>query len=148
MAEKGTEGIKRVRRVRKTKSQSISDIVREQEQEVVTPKSGSVGEVNVRSWSSALWRIGIRYQEITDFLRQLIMLLESGTPLLKSLKTLAQRSQNESLRNMINDLAIYVEEGNPLWQAFDRYPQYFDTVFVSLIKASEASGTLTTVLQR
>ncbi len=148
MAEKGTEGIKKVRRTRKTKAQSITEIVREQEQEVANISSEGVGEVSRRTWGSILWRTGVRYQEITDFLRQLIMLLESGTPLLKSLKTLAQRSQSEALRIMISDLAVYVEEGNPLWQAFDRYPQYFDTVFVSLIKASEASGTLTTVLQR
>ncbi len=148
MAEKGTEGIKRVRRTKKTKTQSISEIVKEQELEVVGRSTGTWGEIKKMGWGSVLWKTGIRYQEITDFLRQLIMLLESGTPLLKSLKTLAQRSQNEALRSMINDLAIYVEEGNPLWQAFDKFPQYFDTVFVSLIKASEASGTLTTVLQR
>ncbi|MCX8066140.1 MAG: type II secretion system F family protein [Candidatus Hydrogenedentes bacterium] len=148
MAEKGTEGIKRVRKGRKSKAQSIVEIVKEQEQEVVTRANETVSRGFSGSWVSVMWRTGIKYQDITDFLRQLIMLLESGTPLLKSLKTLAQRSQNDALRNMISDLAIYVEEGNPLWQAFDRYPQYFDTVFVSLIKASEASGTLTTVLQR
>lgn len=148
MAEKGTEGIKRVRRSKKPKAQSIAEIVKEQEKEVVSRTRESLEQVVGKGGVFAIWRSGIKYQEITDFLRQLIMLLESGTPLLKSLKTLAQRSQNEALRSMISDLAIYVEEGNPLWQAFDRYPQYFDTVFVSLIKASEASGTLTTVLQR
>lgn len=148
MAEKGTEGIKRVRRSKKPKAQSIAEIVKEQEKEVVSRTRESLEQVDGKGGVFAIWRSGIKYQEITDFLRQLIMLLESGTPLLKSLKTLAQRSQNEALRSMISDLAIYVEEGNPLWQAFDRYPQYFDTVFVSLIKASEASGTLTTVLQR
>jgi type II secretory pathway component PulF len=43
---------------------------------------------------------------------------------------------------------MYVEGGSALWQAFDRHPRYFDTVFINLIKASEASGTLTTILRR
>lgn len=90
----------------------------------------------------------IRSRDITVFLRQLIMLLESGTPLLKSLKTLAQRSQRAATRGLVADIAEYVEAGNPLWQAFERHPRYFGSIFVNLIKASEASGTLVTVLGR
>jgi type II secretory pathway component PulF len=91
---------------------------------------------------------GVRRNDITVFLRQLILLLDSGTPLLKSLKSLSERGEKEVVRALVSDIAQYVETGNPLWQAFERHPRYFDTVFVNLIKASEASGTLTTVLQR
>lgn len=90
----------------------------------------------------------IRYTDVTVFLRQLIMLLESGTSILRSLKSLALRSERASVKGLINDIALYVEGGNALWQAFDRHPRYFDTVFVNLIRASEASGTLTVVLRR
>ncbi len=91
---------------------------------------------------------GVRQSDITVFLRQLIMMLDSGTPILKSLKTLAQRGDRAAARAVVADIAEFVEGGNPLWTAFDRHPRQFDTVFVSLIKASEASGTLTTVLRR
>lgn len=90
----------------------------------------------------------VRYNDVTVFLRQLIMLLEAGTPILRSLKALATRSERSAVRGLINDIAMFVEGGNALWQAFDRHPRYFDPVFVNLIKASEASGTLTTVLRR
>ncbi len=90
----------------------------------------------------------IRYGDITAFLRQLIMMLDAGTPLLRTLKTLSQRGEKKTMRALVTDIAQYVEMGNPLWQAFERHPKYFDLVFVSLIKASEASGTLGTVLQR
>jgi len=89
-----------------------------------------------------------RYGDVTIFLRQLIMLLEAGTPLLRSLHTLADRGQTAAQRALVADIAQYVEIGNPLWQAFERHPRYFDTVFVNLVRASEASGTLVTVLQR
>jgi len=90
----------------------------------------------------------VRQIDVTTFLRQFIMLVESGTPILKSLKSLAERGRRPSVRKLIGDIAQYVESGNPLWQAFERHPRHFDTVFVNLIKASEASGSLITVLQR
>lgn len=92
--------------------------------------------------------VGIRERDIVIFLRQLIMLLEAGTPLLKALTTLSERSERGALRGLVGDMKRYVEMGNPLWQAFERHPRYFDTVFVNLVKAAEASGTLGTVLER
>jgi len=90
----------------------------------------------------------VRFQDVTTFLSQLIMLVEAGTPILKSLQTLSRRSKQAPVRELVSDLAQYVEAGNPLWQAFDRHPAYFDGVFVNLIKASEASGNLVPVLRR
>lgn len=87
-------------------------------------------------------------RRVIDFLRQLIMLLRAGTPILRSLQTLSKRTSSASTRALIADITQYVEAGNPLWQAFDRHNRYFDRVFVNLIKASEASGTLVTVLGR
>jgi len=91
---------------------------------------------------------GVREKDITAFLRQLIMMLDAGTPILKSLKSLARRGDRKALRDMIGGIAEYVESGNPLWQAFAREGKYFAPIDVNLIKASEASGTLTTVLKR
>jgi len=89
-----------------------------------------------------------RARDVNNFLRQLIMLMEAGTPILKSLKTCAQRNEKAALRRMASDIAEHVETGNALWQGFERHPHEFDTVFVNLIKASEASGTLSAVLKR
>ncbi len=130
-------GVKRTRRANPRGSQS---------------RPISIGEEEVAGVSRPAGRgltIGsLRHSDITAFLRQLIMLLEAGTPLLKSLKTLSQRGQRAAGRALVADIAAYVEMGNPLWQAFERHPRYFDAVFVNLVKASEASGTLISVLQR
>ena len=91
---------------------------------------------------------GIRNKDITAFLRQLVMMLEAGTPILKSLKSLARRGERKALRGMIGGITEYVESGNPLWQAFAREGRHFPPVDVNLIKASEASGTLISVLKR
>lgn len=89
-----------------------------------------------------------RARDVNNFLRQLIMLMEAGTPILKSLKTCARRNEKAAIRNLCADIAEHVETGNALWQGFERHPHEFDTVFVNLIKASEASGTLSAVLKR
>ena len=95
------------------------------------------------------WQVRpVRERDITAFLRQLIMLLEAGTPLLRSLHTLETRSERQGVRDMVRSMREYVEAGNPLWQAFAREDRYFSPVTVNMIKASEASGTLTIVLQR
>lgn len=90
----------------------------------------------------------VKKKYVNDFLRQLIMLLDAGTSLLKSLTILSERSEQRAVRELITDITRYVENGNALWQAFERHPREFDPVFVNLIKAGEASGTLTTVLRR
>ena len=90
----------------------------------------------------------VREKDVTTFMRELIMLLEAGTPILKSLKTLSERGRRPGIRGLISDIAQYVEAGNPLWQAFQRHPRHFKAVDVNLIKASEASGQLIPVLER
>ncbi len=97
---------------------------------------------------AALSRGVVRRRDVTVLLRQLIMMLESGTPILKGLKTLAHRSEQKGVRQLVAGIAEYVEAGNPLWQAFAREARYFPQVEVNLIKAAEASGTLPVVLRR
>lgn len=91
---------------------------------------------------------GVRKRDINAFLRQLLMMLQAGTPILKALRSLSKRGEHQGIRSLVTGLTEYVEAGNPLWQAFAREGRYFSPIEVNLIKASEASGTLTTVLKR
>jgi type IV pilus assembly protein PilC len=113
------------------------------QQSTTLPSVGSIGET-----ITARATRGVRGKDITVFLRQLIMLLEAGTPVVKALKTLSQRGEYQAIRTLVSGITEHVEAGNPLWQSFAREKKYFPPVFVSLIEASEASGTLTTVLNR
>ncbi len=124
------------------------------EAELEKPKARTASASAVPSASASTETIlsragaGIRRKDIVAFLRQLIMMLEAGTPILKSLKSLARRGDRKAIRDMIGGITEYVEAGNPLWQAFAREGKHFAPVDVNLIKASEASGTLTSVLKR
>lgn len=89
----------------------------------------------------------LNVKRVNAFLRQLIMMLDAGMPILKALRSLETRGDDRGVRNMVRGIREHVESGNPLWQAFSREKD-FPPVFVNSIKAAEASGTLTTVLGR
>jgi type II secretory pathway component PulF len=135
-AENTGGGPKRLKRSTKKRATSVTDAAAEDDFVVRTSDSYSSGLINT------LTRRSVRYNDVTRFLRQFILLIE------RALKTLAQRGKRAELRGLIADIAQYVEGGNPLWQCFDRHPRYFSEVEVNLIRASEASGTLVTVLRR
>jgi type IV pilus assembly protein PilC len=85
---------------------------------------------------------------LTSFLRQLVMLLDAGVTLLKSMNTLAGRVSNKMLRTVLKDVADRIESGTTLWQSLSYYPKFFDHMFISIVKAGETSGTLTEILNR
>ena len=85
---------------------------------------------------------------VTSFLRQLVMLLEAGVPLLRAINTLASRVSNKTFDAVLKDVAERIESGNTLWQSLSSHPKYFNHLFVSIIKAGEASGTLTEIITR
>lgn len=85
---------------------------------------------------------------LTAFLRQLVMQLEAGVTLLKALTTLADRTPDRNFRNVVLDIGLRVEGGSTFWQAFDAHPKHFDRLFVNMVKAAEASGTLPGTLNR
>lgn len=65
--------------------------------EVVSDEAAARADVQVKralpGAKTVLWERGIRTRDITVFLRQLILLLEAGTPILKSLQTLTRRGE-------------------------------------------------------
>lgn len=85
---------------------------------------------------------------ITSFLRQLVMLLEAGVPLLRAITTLASRVSNKAFDAVLKDVADRIESGTTLWQSLSSHPKYFNYMFVSIVRAGEASGTLTEIITR
>lgn len=153
--EKSSGGMKRVRRgsgkkrVARTTGKS-EESVAEQVEEM---SGGNAEEVDQGNQPAP--RIGtffsttsVKRDDIIVALRQLIMLLDAGTPILASLQTVTQRAGTRGTRALFKDITNHVESGNALWQAFERHPALFDSVFINLIKSSEASGTLVDVLRR
>ena len=96
----------------------------------------------------SLGKARIPAEIVTSFLRQMVMLLEAGVPLLKALNTLGSRTSNKAFADVVKDIASRIEAGNTLWQSLSYSPRYFDHLFVSIMRAGESSGTLTDIMTR
>src|SRR5688572_14422243 len=82
------------------------------------------------------------------FTRQLATLINAGLPLAQSLHTLSSQTQNKRLVSITNDIITSVEGGSSLSIAFGKHPEVFNDVYIALITAGEASGTLDEAMER
>lgn len=82
------------------------------------------------------------------FTRQLATLIGAGLPLSQSMRTVLEQTDNKRLRSVIEDIIGSIEGGKSLTDSFSKHPEVFDKVFLALIAAGEASGTLDESLKR
>lgn len=82
------------------------------------------------------------------FTRQLSTLIGAGLPLAASLRTVAEQTQSKPMRAIVEEILTNVEAGRTLFDSFSQYPDTFNGVYLALIKAGEASGTLDLALKR
>ncbi len=82
------------------------------------------------------------------FSRQLATLINAGLPLVQSLRTVAQQTASKPLKVVINDVINDVEAGSTLASAMAKHPKVFNQIYISLVSAGEASGTLDKALDR
>jgi type IV pilus assembly protein PilC len=82
------------------------------------------------------------------FSRQLSTLINAGLPLLQSLSTVRNQTKHKGFREVINKIISAVEGGSSLSAAMEQFPEVFNRVYVSLVAAGEASGSLDVTLER
>lgn len=82
------------------------------------------------------------------FTRQLATLIGAGLPLSQSLRTVLDQTSNKRMQQVIQEVVGDVEGGKQLSDAFGKHPDVFDKIFLALVTAGEASGTLDEALRR
>lgn len=98
---------------------------------------------------NALWpkpKVGLK--DVSFCTAQLAIMVRSALPILESLEILGDQAPNVAFKAMLQDVGRSVSEGTPLSKAFARHPETFDTIYVSLLAAGEASGDLDVMLER
>jgi general secretion pathway protein F len=90
----------------------------------------------------------IKTGEIAVMTRQLATLLAAGIPLVGVLDAVISQLSNPSLKKIMAQVKDAVTEGNSLAHALSRHPGIFSDVYVNLVRAGEASGSLDAVLDR
>ncbi len=87
-------------------------------------------------------------REVLFFTRELSDLLASGMTLGNALNTLAQRNTGKAQDVIIPQLRDEIVQGASLSDALAKRPETFSTLYVSMVRAGEASGDLAGVLER
>ncbi len=89
----------------------------------------------------------INVEDIALATRQLATLLQSGVPMLESLRALVEQVDNEALKRVLSQVRGDVNEGLSLADAMSRH-KCFTNVYVNMVRAGETSGALELVLER
>lgn len=80
--------------------------------------------------------------------RQFATLLRSGVPLVESMSALIDQMENAQLKNALTQTRDKVNEGSSLHEALRAHTGIFPPLYVNMVEAGEASGTLDVVLSR
>ncbi|TWT82225.1 Type II secretion system protein F [Planctomycetes bacterium CA13] len=104
---------------------------------------------DTRSFSSMLGRRKtVNGQTMSIFYGQLASLLRSGVPMIRSLNVLSSQTSDKVLKEVVADVRARVEDGEPLGQAFARYPGVFSEMSVNMVRAGSEGGFLEDALDR
>ena len=90
----------------------------------------------------------VRRADVIVFANQLAVMVDTGVPLTEALDAIASQIKSESFKPVLVEVADQVKAGGEFSSALAAYPRIFDKLFVSMVRASEASGTMGTMLQR
>jgi type IV pilus assembly protein PilC len=87
-------------------------------------------------------------RELAIFSRQFATLVASGMPMLRTLHTLEEQTQDDRIREATAGVRADIEAGSTLQQAMERYPDVFDRLYRAMVRSGEESGRLEEALDR
>ena len=91
---------------------------------------------------------GIDMRSMAIFSRQFATLIGSGMPMLRSLYTLEDQTEDERLAEAVKSVRQDVEAGMSLADAMERRPGVFNPLFRAMVRSGEGSGRLEEALDR
>jgi MSHA biogenesis protein MshG len=102
-------------------------------------------------FGAQLRKLGFGRPKIADlvmFSRQMYTITKSGIPLLRGVKGLAASTHNVVLREALEEILKDLEGGRDLAGSLARHPKIFPSLYVSIIKVGEETGTLDASFKR
>jgi len=88
----------------------------------------------------------VKQSELILFTTQLSVMLDSGVVLSDALDAIAEQAEQGTFRVIVMDVAEAVKSGENFSKALAAYPKTFNSMFISMVKASEASGEMVQML--
>jgi len=80
--------------------------------------------------------------QVAEFTKQLATMINAGIKLTDALSVLTQQISDTRLRNTISDIRGRVVTGESFADALSDHENYFDVIYVSMVRVGEVTGTL------
>ena len=112
---------------------------------IVLDVSEKRGPVKVDGFMERFKSVSMR--ELAVFSRQFATLINSGMPMLRSLYTLEDQTEDEKIKEAVIGLRGDVEAGSSVADSMERHPAVFDPLYRSMVRAGEGSGRLEQALE-
>lgn len=87
-------------------------------------------------------------RELALFTKQFSLMIENGIPMLQALQMLKDQQRKLDFAETIEKVSLAIEQGSTLTDALEPYPQIFDSLYVAMARAGEASGRLDVILRQ
>jgi type IV pilus assembly protein PilC len=116
------------------REQIVLTTAKEKGREISIPKLGRRKKVGAK--------------ELAVFTRQFSVMIDAGLPLVQCLDILGEQQQNAFFKDVLRQVRQNVEEGATLYQAMERHPKVFDSLYTHMVEAGETGGVLDLILQR
>ena len=89
----------------------------------------------------------VKQAELVLFTTQLSVMLDSGVVLSDAIEAIGLQMRPGTFQNVIEDIAGQIKNGENFSSSLMGYPKIFNTMFVSMVRASEASGRMAEMLE-
>lgn len=141
----GSDGKTQTGTLRATDRDQLVEILKEKgltpvNIEQLTEGGGIAGKEAPKT--SVNFAASVSKKELTVFTRQLATTLNAGLPLIRIVHVIHRETKNRRLAAMLEGVGQALQKGQSFSQALELYPQYFDMMYINMIKVGERSGSL------
>ncbi|MGO9240675.1 MAG: type II secretion system F family protein [Bryobacteraceae bacterium] len=100
-----------------------------------------------REWSLPRLKWG-RRRDVLFFTQEIATLLGAGIPLDRALSITSELTEHETFRTCVNEVLRALKGGRSFGDALGTRPDYFSDIYVSMVRAGEATGSLAAIFER
>lgn len=90
----------------------------------------------------------MKNQHFVIYCRQFATLIRAGVSIVDSTNILSKQTESKALAKVLAEIETELRTGNAFSDAVSKYPKIFPAIFVNMVRAGEASGSLDETLDR
>jgi general secretion pathway protein F len=91
---------------------------------------------------------GRRKKDVLFFTGELSTLLNAGVPVDRALSITSELTERPAFKLVVSNIIRILKSGKTLADSLAAHPEYFSDLYINMVRAGEASGSLATVFSR